>query len=137
MKKRRVLVEINLTSNDVILGVRGQDHPLPFYRASGVPVALSTDDEGVSRTSLTQEFWRATRDYGLSYSDLKEMVRSSLEYSFLKGASFWRNGNYQLRAAPCAAGVKTPACQAFLEGNEKARFKADLEDRFAKFEAKQ
>lgn len=137
MKKRRVLVEINLTSNDLILGLRGQDHPLPFYRVSGVPVALSTDDEGVSRTHLTQEFWRATLDYGLSYSDLKEMVRNSLEYSFLKGASFWRNGNYQLPAAPCAAGVKPPACQAFLEANEKARFQADLEDRFAKFEAKQ
>ena len=137
MKKRHVLVEINLTSNDLILGLRGRDHPLPFYRASGVPVALSTDDEGVSRTDLTQEFWRATLDYGLSYSDLKQMVRNSLEYSFLKGASFWRNGNYQLRAASCAVGVKTPACQAFLEANEKARFQADLEDRFAKFEAKQ
>jgi adenosine deaminase len=134
MKKRRVLVEINLTSNDMILGLRGQDHPFPFYRRAGVPVALSTDDEGVSRTHLTQEFWRATLDYGLSYSDLKEMVRNSLEYSFLPGASFWRNGNYQLRAAPCAAGIKSSACQAFLEANQKARFQADLEERFAKFE---
>jgi adenosine deaminase len=137
MKKRRVLVEINLTSNDMILGLRGQDHPLPFYRASGVPIALSTDDEGVSRTHLTQEFLRATLDYGLSYWDLKEMVRNSLEYSFLAGASIWRNGNYRLRAAPCAASAKAPACQAFLEANPKARFQAELEERFAKFEAKQ
>jgi adenosine deaminase len=137
MKKRRVLVEINLTSNDLILGLRGQDHPLPFYRRSGVPVALSTDDEGVSRTHLTQEFWRATLDYGLSYPDLKEMVRNSLEYSFLPGASFWRNGNYQLRAAPCVAGIRPSACQAFLEANQKARFQADLEERFAKFEGGQ
>ncbi|HLH42250.1 MAG TPA: hypothetical protein VKV74_04635 [Bryobacteraceae bacterium] len=136
MKKRRVLVEINLTSNDLILGLRGQDHPLPFYRAHGVPAALSTDDEGVSRTHLTQEFWRATLDYGLSYGDLKEMVRNSLEYSFLRGASLWRDGNYQLRAAPCAGGLKTLSCRRFLEANEKARFQADLEDRFAKFEAK-
>ena len=99
-----MLVDIILTSYDLILVLRVKDHPLPFYMRNGVPVALSTDDEGVSRTHLTQEFWRATLDYGLSYSDLKEMVRNSLEYSFLPGASFWRNGNYQLRAAPCAAG---------------------------------
>ena len=135
MKKRRILVEINLTSNDLILGLRGQDHPFPFYRKTGVPVTLSTDDEGVSRTHLTQEFWRATLDYGLSYSDLKEMVRNSVEYSFVPGASFWRNGNYQLRAAPCTAGIKSSACQAFLETNQKARLQADLEERFARFEA--
>ena len=29
MAERNVLVEINLTSNDQILGVSGDDHPLP------------------------------------------------------------------------------------------------------------
>ena len=32
--RRKVAVEINLTSNDVILGVRGKDHPLTAYRAA-------------------------------------------------------------------------------------------------------
>jgi hypothetical protein len=40
-------VEINLTSNDQILGVHGAMHPFPAYRAAGVPTVLSTDDEGV------------------------------------------------------------------------------------------
>ena len=31
MAARQVMVEINLTSNDVILGVKGRDHPLPIY----------------------------------------------------------------------------------------------------------
>jgi adenosine deaminase len=137
MKKRRVLVEINLTSNDLILGIRGKDHPFPFYRKSGVPVALSTDDEGVSRTNLTQEYLRATLDYGLSYAELKEMVRNSLEYSFAPGASYWRNGAYEVRSAACAAGITTSTCQTFLKANEKARLQEDLEQRFAKFEAKQ
>ncbi|HEX4642204.1 MAG TPA: hypothetical protein VH161_02015, partial [Candidatus Acidoferrales bacterium] len=47
MAAKHVMVEINLTSNDVILGVAGKDHPLPIYRKFHVPVALSTDDEGV------------------------------------------------------------------------------------------
>ncbi|HEY7335227.1 MAG TPA: hypothetical protein VH639_10105 [Bryobacteraceae bacterium] len=137
MKKRRVLVEINLTSNDLILGLRGKDHPFPFYRKSGVPVALSTDDEGVSRTNLTQEYLRATLDYRLTYADLKEMARNSLEYSFAPGASYWRGGGYEVRTASCASGIKTSTCQVFLKVNQKARLQADLEERFAKFEAKQ
>ena len=59
MRDRHIAVEINLTSNDVILGVRGDEHPLPIYRKFGVPVSLSTDDEGVSRSRLTEEFARA------------------------------------------------------------------------------
>ena len=71
MRQRPVAVEINLTSNDMILGVRGKDHPLPAYLAAGVPVVLSTDDAGVSRINLTNEYFRAARDYGLDYRTLK------------------------------------------------------------------
>ena len=46
MARRKVLVEICLTSNDLILGVRGEEHPLPVYLRYGVPVALATDDQG-------------------------------------------------------------------------------------------
>ena len=65
------MTEINLTSNDVILGVTKPWHPLPIYRAAGVPVALSTDDEGVSRINITHEYTRAALDFNLSYLDLK------------------------------------------------------------------
>jgi adenosine deaminase len=78
------VVEINLTSNDLILNVRGKDHPLPAYRAAGVPIVLSTDDAGVSRIDLTNEYFRAARDYRLGYRELKEIARNSLTYSFLR-----------------------------------------------------
>jgi adenosine deaminase len=84
MRARPVVVEINLTSNDIILGVRGKDHPLPTYLAAGVPVVLSTDDAGVSRINLTNEYLRAARDYGLSYRTLKGIARNALTYSFLE-----------------------------------------------------
>jgi adenosine deaminase len=83
MRKRQVAVEINLTSNDVILGVRGKDHPLPAYLAAGVPVVISTDDAGVSRIDLTNEYFRAARDYGLGYRMLKAIARNALIHSFL------------------------------------------------------
>jgi adenosine deaminase len=83
MRRKPVAVEINLTSNDVILGVRGRDHPLIAYLGAHVPVALSTDDMGVSRIDLTNEYVRATRDYNLGYSTLRVIARTSIEHSFL------------------------------------------------------
>jgi hypothetical protein len=83
MRVRPTVVEINLTSNDLILGVRGKDHPFPVYLAAGVPVVLSSDDAGVSRIDLTNEYFRAARDYGLGYPQLKAIARNSLDYSFL------------------------------------------------------
>ncbi len=83
MAAKHVMVEINLTSNDVILNVKGADHPLQMYRQYHVPVALSTDDEGVSRINLTHEYVRAAMTYPLTYGDFKQMVRTGIEYSFL------------------------------------------------------
>ncbi|MFL6449777.1 MAG: adenosine deaminase [Bryobacteraceae bacterium] len=83
MASKNIAVEINLTSNAVILGVAGREHPLPLYRAAGVPVALCTDDEGVSRIDLTHEYARAVSEFGLTYLDLKKAARTSLEHSFL------------------------------------------------------
>jgi adenosine deaminase len=83
MRRRQVAVEINLTSNDKILDVRGKDHPLPTYLAAGVPVVISTDDAGVSRIDLANEYFRAARDYGLGYRGLKAVARNALVFSFL------------------------------------------------------
>jgi adenosine deaminase len=83
MRARPVVVEINLSSNDIILGVRGKDHPLPTYLAAGVPVVLSTDDAGISRINLTNEYFRAARDYDLGYRMLKAIARNALIHSFL------------------------------------------------------
>ena len=82
MAARRVLVEIGLTSNDVILGVRGAAHPLAAYLAHGVPVALVTDDEGVSVSDMTHEYFRAVTDQHLDYRTLKSMARNSIAFSF-------------------------------------------------------
>jgi adenosine deaminase len=84
MAERGVLVEIALSSNDVILGVRGSRHPLRTYLDAGVPVALVTDDPGVSRTTLSREFQRAVEEHGLDYWTLRRVARSSLEHAFVE-----------------------------------------------------
>jgi adenosine deaminase len=84
MAKRKVMVEICLTSNDVILGISGREHPLSVYLKYGVPVALATDDEGVSRSEISREYLRAVEDQKLNYLQLKAMARNSLEYAFVE-----------------------------------------------------
>ena len=94
--------------------------------AFGVPVALSTDDAGIERIDLTHEFARAVESYALSYADLKELVRNSIEYSFLPGSSMWdEKGAYVRFVADCASDVPGGAalskpCAAFLAASEKA-----------------
>ncbi|MGO9087272.1 MAG: adenosine deaminase family protein [Terriglobales bacterium] len=142
MAARNVLVEINLTSNDQILGVSGDEHPLPVYMKYGVPVAISTDDEGVARSNMTQEYLRAVEGYRLSYTELKRMTRQSLEHSFLPGPSLWTETKGAFRpVAACAAdsaGTEKPsaACEKFLAASERAREQWKLEKEFTEFEKK-
>jgi adenosine deaminase len=140
MANRNILVEINLTSNDLILGVSGDEHPLPIYMKYGVPVALSTDDDGVSRADMTHEYLRAVEGYQLPYAELKRMTRQSLEHSFLPGASLWVETKTAFRpVGACAADAlgaekPTPACAKFLDASEHAREQWKLESKFMKFE---
>ncbi|GGA20891.1 adenosine deaminase family protein [Dyella nitratireducens] len=132
MAKRHVMVEINLTSNDVILGVRGADHPLPIYLKHGVPVALSTDDEGVSRIDLTHEYVRAAEDFSLDYPTLKQMARNSLTYSFLPGESLWTSKGCQ--GQPLGSDHPNAICRQLLSDSEKAAAQWELERRLSAFE---
>jgi adenosine deaminase len=141
MAAKHVMVEINLSSNDLILGISGKNHPFPIYRKFGVPVALSTDDEGVSRIDLTHEYVRAVETYALTYADLKQMVRTGLEHNFLPGASLWREQDVFTRPlAACSSeflGAEKPSanCAAFLKSSEKAQQQWELERRFRAFES--
>lgn len=140
MAAKRVLVETNLTSNDDILGISGKQHPFPIYRKFGVPVALATDDAGIARITLTHEFVRAVEEFNLTYADLKEIVRNSLEYSFLPGRSLFVEHDFARLVPDCAkdegaAAAASEGCAALLKGSEKAQQQWDLEKRFAAFEA--
>jgi len=141
MADRHVMVEINLTSNDGILGVKAPMHPLPEYRAAHVPVALSTDDEGVSRIDMTHEYTRAELEYNLTYPELKDMARTGIEHSFLAGDDLWKQKDRFGEVVAVCAGQKTGAedpkggCADFLKANDKAAEEWELEHRFQVFES--
>jgi adenosine deaminase len=140
MARRNVMVEICLSSNEGILGVKGKQHPLAMYLKAGVPVALATDDEGVSRSEMTREYERAVLDQGLDYVTLKKMARTSLEHAFLPGSSLWMDARKFIPVRECAGdkpvSVPAPSCMKFLNSNEKAREEWRLEHRFVDFESK-
>jgi len=139
MANLKVLVELCLTSNAVILGIQNNDHPFLEYQQAGVPAALASDDEGVLRTDLTEQFVQAVRRYGLNYSQLKKLARNSLAYSFLPGQSLWTSVNNAKLNPSCAqdelgASSIGPSCSALLANSAKARLQWLLETDLQRFE---
>jgi hypothetical protein len=106
MSRNKIAVEINLSSNEFILNVKEDRHPIMLYKEFGVPIVISSDDAGILRTSLTEQYVLLAKRYkGISYTDIKQFVYNSLRYSF----------------------IGEPAV--------KQRLINDLDDRFSKFEA--
>jgi hypothetical protein len=137
MANRNVLVEVCLTSNDVILGVSGTRHPLLMYLKFGVPVTLATDDEGVSRSSMTQEYQRAVETYHFNYSQLKKFARASLAYSFLPGAGVWQSSGPSACQKDSPRSAKVSAdCEKLLSVSARARAQWALEKALANFESR-
>lgn len=141
MADKNIMVEVCLSSNDKILGVRGKQHPLPIYLKYGVPVALATDDLGISRSDMTQEYLKAVEDHDVGYTQLKSMARASLEHAFIAGKSLWRDAKRPVAVRECERDTAvsndrslSAECRRFLESNEKARLQWELEKAYALFE---
>ncbi len=86
MRERAIPVEINLTSNEFILGVKGADHPVELYRKHGVPFVISTDDAGVTRHNLSNEYVLFATRYKTDYAELKRLSYDSIRHAFLADA---------------------------------------------------
>ena len=79
------------------------------------------------------------RAWGLSYRDVRELVRNSLEYSFLSGPSLFEARDYgrvrpTFRALRARGWDPTPAEAALLAGSDKAAVQARLERALHLFE---
>ncbi|MBB72814.1 MAG: adenosine deaminase [Legionellales bacterium] len=139
MAAKHIPVEINLTSNDTLLHVSGDRHPLPLYLSKHVPVVLATDDEGILRTNITREYQRAIETYDLDYPTVKTIVRNSITYSFMPGNSLWDNAETAEVVKACRRDnlgdtLRSKSCDGFLQNNAKARLQWRLESQFNNFE---
>lgn len=86
MVQDEIAVEINLTSNQFILGIEGAKHPIVIYHENGVPLVISTDDPGVSRNNLASQYTLLATRYQFSYPTIKQLVLNSIRYSFMSRA---------------------------------------------------
>jgi adenosine deaminase/adenosine deaminase CECR1 len=85
MAKNKVAIEINLVSNEFILKVKNNRHPISLYNTFGVPIVISTDDAGILRTNMTEQYvLLASRYKEISYADIKQYVYNSINYSFIQ-----------------------------------------------------
>jgi len=85
MSKNKIPVEINLVSNEFILKVKDSRHPITLYKEFGVPIVISSDDAGILRTNLTEQYVLLAKRYkNISYADIKQFVYNSITYSFIK-----------------------------------------------------
>lgn len=133
MAKKKTAVEINLVSNKKLLNVSGIHHPLNDYLSHKVPVVLSTDDEGILRTDLTQQYVEAVLQHGLDYPTLKMISRNAITYSFLPGQSLWEEATQAIPVNACKK-LNSQSCLNFIKNNEKARLQHALEKKFIDFE---
>jgi adenosine deaminase len=85
MREKKVAIEINLWSNEFILKISRDKHPILQYFKAGVPIVISTDDAGILRSSMTHQYvLLAMRYKEISYDDIKQFIRNSIEYSFIR-----------------------------------------------------
>ncbi|MEO7978042.1 adenosine deaminase [Flavobacterium sp.] len=85
MAKNNIPIEINLASNEFILKVKEGRHPFTLYKEFNVPIVISTDDAGILRTNMTEQYVLLAKRYpDVSYSTIKQYVYNSINYSFIQ-----------------------------------------------------
>jgi adenosine deaminase len=119
MAKDNIPVEINLTSNDQILGVSAKNHPVQTYLKAHVPIVISSDDPGVSRNNLSHEYYRAVVEQKLSLDEIIKANRNSLTYSLLPGHSLWKDSEKAIPVNNCQF-MKSYQCINYISKNPKA-----------------
>ncbi|KRD10133.1 adenosine deaminase [Flavobacterium sp. Root901] len=88
MSKNNIPVEINLASNEFILKVKENRHPFTLYKEFNVPIVISTDDAGILRSNMTEQYVLLAKRYpDVSYAIIKQYVYNSINYSFIQDES--------------------------------------------------
>ncbi len=80
---KKIPIEVNLTSNLKLRAVSDiRKHPYLTYLRLGMPVSLSTDDEGIFETDINDECVLAVAETDVTYHEFKEMAFNSIRTSF-------------------------------------------------------
>jgi adenosine/AMP deaminase-like protein len=82
VRERGVAIEVCPISNQVLGYVPDlRSHPAVAYINAGIPVVLSSDDPGLTRHTLSHDFYEACLAWELDLRDLKQLALDSLLHS--------------------------------------------------------
>jgi len=99
VRDRGVSLEICLTSNVHTCTVPSlSEHPVREIFDAGIKISLNTDDPAISKTTLSEEYALAAEVFGFTPRELRSLVLTALEQSFLPAAAKARAGA-RIRAA--------------------------------------
>jgi adenosine deaminase len=131
MRDEKIGVAVCPTSNEAILGVPAAENQFGLYWEADVPVAIATDDEGLSRTNLTNEYAKIITAFDLDYTEVKFLAFSSLEMAYTDGDSLFAadNKDFSLTVSEFNELYKNRASLS-----DKAKLELDLYRRFYEFE---
>ncbi len=84
---QQIATETNLTSNVRLRAAPSiAQHPFLAFLRLGIPVSLSTDDEGIFETDINTECEKAISQTDIQYEEMKELTLNSIRTSFLPPA---------------------------------------------------
>lgn len=81
LRESRVPLDLAVTSNYRTRVIRGT-HPIRRLLDDGIPVTLSTDDPSLFRIDLPREYRRVRRLCAVDESELREIARNGVRFSF-------------------------------------------------------
>ncbi len=80
----RIPLEMCITSNVQTKAVKNiKNHPIKFYFDFGVRVTLNTDNRLISKTTLTDEYMLAIKEFKFSPDELKYLILNGFKSAFL------------------------------------------------------
>jgi adenosine deaminase len=84
LRARQVPLEVCPTSNVCLKQARCiEEHPLPHLLAEGLFVTLGSDDPPMFNTTLTEEYLKVARVFGLGTEEIKQLALNGVKASFL------------------------------------------------------
>ncbi len=87
-RKNKIPVEACLVSNHMLKAVDpSKPHPFLDFLRLGLPVSLSTDDDGVLNTDMNKECERAIQTTDIQFSEVSQLYLNSITTSFADEAT--------------------------------------------------
>jgi adenosine deaminase len=84
IRDRRILIEINITSNVQTRVVRrASEHPVRDYYDAGLNLTLCTDGWLMAGVSLSDEYWLAHTELGFTRKEIDRLILNGFESAFL------------------------------------------------------